>query len=230
MTVTGVDVYTTDMTVEEAKECVRLIHTHLGNLRALLLELYQRKGWRVLGYETWRACAVQEFAYDETYLYRLLSAAIVEQNVFSPIGENRESHLRPITALEPDEQRIVWTVVKETAPNGKVTTGHVNSVVAVFKEVMVTGAVDNGDGESVSVHDLVKLAVAEETKERLHRYNEHISTALQNASQTRYKASGTVLALQHGDLHITLKTGVLRDLEAFIGKEVVITIREATDG
>lgn len=57
----------------------------------------------------------------------------------------------------------------------------------------------------------------------------HLSKRLGNGVIPSCKAQGTFLALRHGDLHITLKTGVLSDLEALIGKEVVITIREATE-
>ena len=48
----------------------------------------------------------------------------------SPIGENiklLESQARPLVALEPEEQRVVWQRVVETAPNGKVTAVHVQN-------------------------------------------------------------------------------------------------------
>lgn len=141
-----------------------------------------------------------------------------------------EAQARPLTMLEPENVATVWQVVKETAPNGVVTSAHVQSVCEVFKEAIDTGAVDNGEGESVPVSQLAKALITEQTYERMQRQNAYIETATQNASQTRHKGYGTILTLAHGDLHIKLETGVLSDLHAFIGKKVVITIREATDG
>lgn len=228
MTVTGVDVYTTDMTIEEAKECVRLIHTHLGNLRALLLELYQRKGWRVLGYASWRQCAVQEFAYDETYLYRMLSAAITEQNLNLPIGEIPESHLRPITALEPEAQRIVYNVVTLTAEEMgiPVTASLMKSIATVAATGILTGTLDGKH----KLTDGAKLVLAGELEERLKRQKQYIHDSLENASQKRHKAQGTFFALHDGELHVNLETGDLKGIQELIGKRVLITIREATDG
>lgn len=40
-----------------------------------------------------------------------------------------ESQARPLTRLEPDQQREAWARVVETAPAGKITAAHVSSVV-----------------------------------------------------------------------------------------------------
>lgn len=85
-----------------------------------------------------------------------------------------EAQARPLVALEPDAQRVVWEVVQQTAPAGKVTAAHVKSVVNVFKEVVTTGAIDDGSGEQVRVADVVKAAVTEETYERMQRQQAYI--------------------------------------------------------
>src|SRR5205823_5147590 len=51
------------MSREEARRCVERITRHLDEARALLLELYERRGWRALGYDSWRAC---EFSQSPT--------------------------------------------------------------------------------------------------------------------------------------------------------------------
>lgn len=118
----------------------------------------------------------------------LIQAAEVMENLGTivPIPTN-ESQVRPLTTLEPDEQKLVWQVVEETAPDGKITAAHVKSVVDVLKEVTRTYALDNGDGESIHIADAFKAAVTEETYERMMRQNEHIRT------------NGTPKALQMSD-------------------------------
>lgn len=125
------------MTVEEARKRVATINVGMNNIRALLLDFFEREGWRALGYGSWRACVVGEFQQSQAYLYRQLEARLVEENVIqiSPMGETAEigkipeRHLRPLASLPTDEQRCVWEEVVRTAPNGKITTKHVQAIV-----------------------------------------------------------------------------------------------------
>jgi len=106
------------MTYTEARTNVDAIHANLNNTRELIYELYVRKGWDALGYESWRECVVKEFGNSQAYLYRQLEAAQTEK-VISPIGEKQipESQLRPLTRLEPEKQKEAWTRAVETAPD-----------------------------------------------------------------------------------------------------------------
>ena len=67
------------MSRDEARQCVVRIAHHLEEARALLLELYEREGWRALGYDSWRACVTAEFAESQATLYRQLTAARIER-------------------------------------------------------------------------------------------------------------------------------------------------------
>ncbi|MDD5722681.1 MAG: hypothetical protein PHY29_02950 [Syntrophales bacterium] len=122
------------MTAEEARTCIDSINNNLRNTRELLLDLYEREGWRALGYNNWRDCATGEFTVKQAHLYRELMAARVEQNI-SPIGEKPEvgkipeSHLRPLSGMNPDQQREVYQEAVNTAPDGKVTARHVQETV-----------------------------------------------------------------------------------------------------
>jgi ParB family chromosome partitioning protein len=123
------------MTPDEARQCADDIHAGIVSIGRKLLELYEREGWRALGYESWRECAQSEFGFKQSHTYRLLAAAEVERNI-SPIGENQtipESHLRPLASLPPDQQPLVYGKAVETAPNGKVTAAHVQSVVDEYE-------------------------------------------------------------------------------------------------
>jgi len=87
------------MAEDEARAAVVAVRRHFDSARQLLLDLYEREGWRALGHASWRACVTAEFGQSQAYLYRLLEAARVERD-FSPIGETGpplpESRLRVV--------------------------------------------------------------------------------------------------------------------------------------
>ena len=124
------------MTHREAKECVEKINANMNNIRALVLDLYEREGWAALGYKSWRECVTAEFTLHQSYLYSQLDAAKTERNI-SAIAENiPEGQLRPLAKLRdnPDQQREAWAKAVETAPEGKVTAAHVQKVVRGMTE------------------------------------------------------------------------------------------------
>lgn len=57
----------------------------------------------------------------------------------------------------------------------------------------------------------------------------HLSKRLGNASISHYKGQGVALRLDADTLHLKLKTGVWSDIEALLGKDVIIFIREAAE-
>lgn len=141
-----------------------------------LLQIRDSKLYRTYG--TFQEYLETRWALSKRYAYYVIGAAQVVENVNNGSQmqlPTNERQARPLVALEPDEQRIVWRVVTETAPDNKVTATHVKSVVNVFKEVMITGAIDSGSGESVRIADAVKAAITEETYERLQRQKAHIA-------------------------------------------------------
>lgn len=118
------------MTKAEAQECVNRIKGRIENIRRNLIELYEREGWKALGYASWRECVIREFGQSEAYLYRQLAAARIEANL-SPtgeIGKLPERQVRPLTALPPEKQREAWKQVVERYP-GQVTSERVQEVV-----------------------------------------------------------------------------------------------------
>ncbi len=62
---------------------------------------------------------------------RLIQSAEIITNL-EPIGSKpeAESQARPLVHLDPPRQREAWSRAVETAPNGKVTAKHVESVVS----------------------------------------------------------------------------------------------------
>jgi hypothetical protein len=117
----------------EARQTVEQIKTHLDSARRQLLDLYEREGWRALGYTSWRDCATAEFGQSSAQIYRLLSAAQIEQAIDSPIGEIPESHLREVAKLDtPDQQRQALQAA-HAATGGKPTARDVRQAAEQIK-------------------------------------------------------------------------------------------------
>lgn len=140
MTITLFDTIIQPMTETEANDCLRKIKLHLTDARNEILALYEREGWRALGYTDWIECVQSEFKdYSQARIYQLKEAAEVQRNISnSTVVENAipERYLRPISQakLQPEQQREVWRVANETAPNGKVTAAHIEDTVADYKK------------------------------------------------------------------------------------------------
>lgn len=69
------------MSAQEARECVATIKHNLESLGAMLLDLDRRRGWEALGYASFRECAVTKFGKSQGYVYKLLHAAEVDENL-----------------------------------------------------------------------------------------------------------------------------------------------------
>src|ERR1051325_7956234 len=98
------------MSRQEARSHVSKIQNHITDARILIEELYNRQGWKALGYSSWRECVTNEFRQGQAYMYRLLRAAQIERNLsqIGEIGAIPESQLRPLTQLPPEEQKDAW--------------------------------------------------------------------------------------------------------------------------
>lgn len=116
------------LSAAEARGLVDQIRANLDSARGLLLELYNREGWRALGYDSWRACVVAEFAGSQAYLYRELVTAQVEVNVFSTceISELPQTHARELINLSSQMQGVAYEIAGAT---GQRTAGGLAELV-----------------------------------------------------------------------------------------------------
>jgi hypothetical protein len=123
------------MTTDDARACVNAINGHMNSARALLLDLYERRGWAALGYQNWRECVSAEFQDSQRHLYRQLEAAEIERRIdpMGQIGAHPERQIRPLAALTPIEQPIAWQEANERT-NGKPTARVVEEVVKEMRE------------------------------------------------------------------------------------------------
>lgn len=182
------------MTTDQARRTVEAINNGMVRVRELILQLYTREGWKALGYTTWRDCVKAEFDQSQSRLYQQLAAAQIEARIFasddSTMVENREPiperQLRPLAKIEPNYQKLGYDLATNTAPDGKLTAAHVQSVVDVLKEVIATGAIDPGDGEQIPLSEMLHARITEETYERMKRQDAHI----QESNKRKDTASG----------------------------------------
>jgi site-specific DNA-methyltransferase (adenine-specific) len=66
--------------------------------------------------------------------YQLIEAATVATNLSTMVDiPTTERQARPLTVLDPEQQREAWQRAVETAPNGKVTAAHVQKVVNEYR-------------------------------------------------------------------------------------------------
>ncbi len=119
------------MVYKEARECADRINKNMNDVRHLVYDLYTRDGWTALGYQSWRECVTAEFKQSQSYLYYQLEAAQIERNISTIVEKEPipEGQLRPLSKLEPAQQREAWRRAVATAPDGKVTAAHVYKIV-----------------------------------------------------------------------------------------------------
>lgn len=103
---------------------------------------------------TFEAYCEQRWQMTRSYASRLIGAAEVVGNL-SPIGNilpTTESQARPLTQLEPEQQREAWTRAVDISPNGKPTAAIVQRVADEYKEQAEELSGD-GKGYDWTAHD-----------------------------------------------------------------------------
>jgi len=85
---------------------------------------------------TFEAYCRQRWGMTRRYANLHIAAAEVVLNLGTIVPKlpANEAQARPLTHLEPDQQRAAWQQAVETAPAGRVTAAHVAQVVATLEE------------------------------------------------------------------------------------------------
>ena len=96
-----------------------------------LMEIRDKGLYRdVLGYETFEAYCKSRWDFSRQRAYQLMESVTVKNNLSTPVDiQITEYQIRPLSKLEPAQQREAWQKAVETAPEGKVTAAHVSKVV-----------------------------------------------------------------------------------------------------
>lgn len=194
------------MTSEEARTCITEINNNLRNTRSLLLDLYEREGWKALGYASWRECVTTEFKQHQSYLYRQLEAAKAEKNILpmlenSPVGEIPESHLRPLSSLSLSDQREAYQKAIETAPEGKVTARQVEEIVREIRAA-------RRHEKKKRVNRLQNASQKPEVmSDEFRRAYEAMARAIVHARDTEWETTGRVTAVKHLVMLLNIASG-----------------------
>lgn len=129
-----------EMTLDEARETDRLIKRHINTTRYLLLDMRDRKGWKALGYESFKEYGEKELGYQENYIHKLVSAAEISLqigvNQDGTIVQPPESQLRPLKSVPEEIRKQIWdeATKKAEADGDKRTAKHVEMAVAEWKQ------------------------------------------------------------------------------------------------
>lgn len=109
-------------------------------------------------YNTFEDYCRSRWGMNRAHAYRLIDAANVADNL-SPIGDRpiNEAQARPLTRLEPEQQREAWKEAVATAPDGKVTAAHVQAVVDAYTETEKAELIGPLDADPPSVYNAKML-------------------------------------------------------------------------
>jgi hypothetical protein len=129
------------MVVTEEERLAELEQVIDTNLRAFyevgyaLKEIKESQLYKVLSYNTFEDYCVQRWDMHRAHAYRLIDSSNVVANL-SPIGDilpERESQVRPLVRLSPDQQREVWQKIVDNMTaheQAKITAKLVKETVA----------------------------------------------------------------------------------------------------
>ena len=73
-----------------------------------------RKGWKALGYESFKEYGEKELGYKEAHIYRIVDAAEISLQIGhspdSPMGESppSERQLRPLKSVPEEIRKQIW--------------------------------------------------------------------------------------------------------------------------
>ena len=146
-------------------------------------------------FETFEQYCVERWKLSKTHVNRLIKGAEVLKNL-APIGvtDLKEGQARELIALSPEDQQLVVRFVKGTAPDGRITAGHLRSTVNVVRDVMTAGAIDDGSGIMVQWDELpaerkralLEANLTEDTYERHQRQREHVNQILRSSNTNEW--------------------------------------------
>ena len=130
------------LTKADALAFVKSIKSRMGDVRGMIVELHNRLGWKVLGYDTWDACVKAEFEEEvggKAVVYRHLRTARLGARM-SPIGDKlfpksgglTPEHARATEGLatEDDAVTAITAAAKEAKIKGLKLTGKAIKAVA----------------------------------------------------------------------------------------------------
>ncbi|MDE2097201.1 MAG: hypothetical protein KGL39_08135 [Patescibacteria group bacterium] len=168
------------MNRREAVECLSRIKAGLDGVRnnvegikADLLELQEREGWRALGYANWRACASAEFNRSQSQVYRLLSSAKVEKQISHGAKKECDAEpipervTRPLTHVPVEVRPEIFQAAQAAAGGKRPTEEHVRREVERFQ--------DKQKSPSELIEEIEEEEAEEEDRLKIHDFKEALA-------------------------------------------------------
>jgi hypothetical protein len=122
-----------DLTAGGARKLCDAIQEKIGNITAHLIELHNRKGWKALGYGSWKQCLKEEFGHSASWACRQIKAAEVRQTL--PIGnELSEAQSRELAKVPEEKREAVLDWAEEKAAGNPVTAKGIAHAAKEFAE------------------------------------------------------------------------------------------------
>lgn len=142
-----------DMTAAEAETAIEQINNHAGEIRRLLRELKERRGYHALGYTSFESFCQERLNITRRTGYRQIQAGIIDETLMCPVGHTPERVARELATLhDPIAIRLAYTLAERQAvilqlpnPTAEITRAAVNTV----KQIEETGGDVNLDGNLV---------------------------------------------------------------------------------
>lgn len=185
------------MTKVRAEYLVSQINAKATEMRQMLAELHDLKGWQALGYGSWRECVTTEFGQSASQLYRELAAKRLEDELgVSPNGEIPEYTARLINAQPADARWEIYAMAKVVSGDSEPGTTEVKAAMRVRDEILATGGHVSAAGVSLPV----QAALTEEVYETMQRQRQHISESQERKHGTQAASVGaTFIEIANGE-------------------------------
>lgn len=123
------------MTREEARQCTDECKYHADRLRHHIAEIYNRKGYLALGYDTFEIWAETELTTGYKWALKMKNAVEVEQQLGTPQGDIPTKHAEQLKKLDSPKrmQKALDTARDLAAVEGKAqpSTRHIQQAVNV---------------------------------------------------------------------------------------------------
>jgi hypothetical protein len=105
--------------------------THFVEVGTALSLIREEKLYKLL-FSTFEEYCQERWGFNSSRARQLIGAARINENIKSVTivtPPKTESQIRPLTKLEPEQQPKAWKKATETAPKGKITAKHVQTIV-----------------------------------------------------------------------------------------------------
>lgn len=197
-----------EMTAIEAQRTNDAIKAGIVAVRALLLDMRDRKGWMALGYHSFDEYGKAELGYEKSHLHRLANAAEIERSLEVPHGgQIPERQLRPLSSLSDEERRKVWeeATAKAEEEGKRLTAKAIEQAVANLEQ-----AKEDWRQQAIStkrkLDEISQLQITQQVENK--RLRDAIATEaklLANAEAANLKAEMKALEVEKTELKEKLR-------------------------